>query len=141
MVPEVVTTGLQMLANTKALADKLPLMPNIEMQTMGGKIWWTNLAEYNGWKVQQNKAFGNCRILDDNDRRRAWGSEAKILELFENIVNNGTVDQNNPCLSEDNEDGANSIEVKLTKLKQLYESGLIDESDYTEKKKEILSAL
>ena len=141
MIPEVITTGLQMLATTKGLADMLPLMPNIEMPTMGGKVWWTNLAEYNGWKVQQNKLTHHCRILDDKDNRRAWGSEATIQDLFETIVNNGTIDQNNPCLSGKDTDDDITIEARLEKLKKLYESGLIDESEYSDKKKELLSEL
>ena len=140
MVPAVITTGLQMLATTKELADKLPLMPNLEMPTMGGKVWWTNLVEYDGWKVQENKITHHCRILDNNNNRRAWGGVDKIQALFETIVNNGSIDQNNPCLTSDAEDES-SIESKLAKLKHLYESGLIEESEYTEKKKEILSKL
>ena len=140
MVPAVITTGLQMLATSKELADKLPLMPNLEMPTMGGKVWWTTLVEFDGWKVQENKLLHNCRILDNNNVRRAWGSESKIKELFETIVNNGSIDQNNPCLTNEVEDES-SIEAKLTKLKHLYESGLIEEAEYTEKKKELLSEL
>jgi len=58
-------------------------MPNIPMPTMGGHVFWTDIANVNGWRLQRNRVFGNCRILDPDDVRRAWGSEASMLKVFE----------------------------------------------------------
>ena len=48
---------------------------NLEMVTMGGTIWYENIVELFGWKVQQHKLVGlqqHYRILDQNGIRRAW---------------------------------------------------------------------
>ena len=55
--------------------------PNLKFPTLGGKFFWNTLAEKNGWKVQQNKLFGNCRILAPNNWRMAWGGGG-ALEVF-----------------------------------------------------------
>lgn len=49
--------------------------PNLKMSTLGGKIFYENICEIYGWKIQQhNIALGkfHYRILDNNDMRRAW---------------------------------------------------------------------
>ena len=68
------------------LLEHLGSMPNIEMGTKGGKIFWDDLAEVDGWRLQQNKVFKNCRLLDPNDVRKAWGGESAMKKAFENIV-------------------------------------------------------
>jgi hypothetical protein len=55
------------------------------MPTMGGHIFWTEIANVNGWRLQRNKVFGNCRILDPDDVRRAWGGENAMLKAFETL--------------------------------------------------------
>jgi hypothetical protein len=60
-------------------------MPNIEKSTMGGTVFWTNIAHINGWKLQKHIVFGNCRILDPNNVRKAWGGEQAILKAFEKL--------------------------------------------------------
>lgn len=58
-------------------------MPNIPMPAMDGDIFWKNLKVCNGWRLQRNTEFGNCRILDPNNVRRAWGSLESVTRLFE----------------------------------------------------------
>lgn len=79
---DVIEQGLALLAQGK----NLPLMPNIVMPTLGGKVFWDDLAESNGWRVQQNKFTGHCRVLDPDNYRRAWGGESEIMDFFNNIV-------------------------------------------------------
>ncbi|MGE7951706.1 helix-turn-helix transcriptional regulator [Lysinibacillus xylanilyticus] len=38
-------------------------------KTMGGYIWWKNLSEYNGYRLQQNAISQHFRILDTNNYR------------------------------------------------------------------------
>src|SRR5262245_32368542 len=61
-------------------------MPNIPMKTMGGHVFWENLAEADGWRLQRNWVFGNCRILDPNNMRRAWGGRTALVKAFETLV-------------------------------------------------------
>jgi len=60
-------------------------MPNIPFPTFGGPIWWNELAEYKGWRLQQNMITHHCRILDPHNIRRAWGGKDAMKELFEEL--------------------------------------------------------
>ncbi|MBR6144838.1 MAG: hypothetical protein IKQ23_11180 [Treponema sp.] len=64
----------------------MPSLPNINFPTMGGSVFWNNLAEVNGWRVQRNNITGHCRILDADDVRRAWGGEDAIIDLFNKLL-------------------------------------------------------
>ena len=37
--------------------------------TMGGKVWWNNVENAGGFRIQQNMISGHYRILDGQDRR------------------------------------------------------------------------
>ncbi len=65
--------------------NKLPSMPTIQMKTMGGKVFWRNLANVNGWRLQKNIIVGTCRILDPDDVRRAWGGESALLKMLQDL--------------------------------------------------------
>ena len=54
-------------------------------QTMGGKIWWIDLKNVNGWRLQKNKVSRHCRILNRNDVRQAYGSEEEMTKLFDSM--------------------------------------------------------
>ncbi len=56
---------------------------NMDMPTAGGRVCW-DTVECGGWKLQRNIIFGNWRILDPGDVRRAWGTAEKQLEDFLN---------------------------------------------------------
>lgn len=77
------------------LLEELGAMPNIPTPTMGGAVFWTDLSVLNGWRVQKNWMFGNCRILDPNDVRRAWGGESQMLKAFEALMEQESPDQYN----------------------------------------------
>ena len=73
------------------LADQLEKhtlgdMINIEMPTMGGKYCWDTVAEQNGLRLQVNKFFGNARILDEYNIRRAWGSRSAMEEKLKRMT-------------------------------------------------------
>ncbi len=67
------------------LLEQLGSMPNIPTTTMGGTVFWTDIANVNGWRLQRNKVFDNCRILDPNNVRRAWGGETTMLKAFKTL--------------------------------------------------------
>lgn len=66
--------------------EKAGSMPNIKMKTMGGKVFWTDLVNESGWRLQKNNLFENCRILNPENERVAWGGESALLELFGQVV-------------------------------------------------------
>lgn len=61
-------------------------MPNITTKTMGGKVFWNDLAECKGWRIQKNTMLGNCRILNPSNERMAWGGEEAMFSAFESIL-------------------------------------------------------
>ncbi|MFJ6211551.1 helix-turn-helix transcriptional regulator [Lysinibacillus sp. NPDC092081] len=49
------------------IANNGTLLP--KEKTMGGYIWWKNLSEYNGYRLQQNVISQHFRILDTENYR------------------------------------------------------------------------
>ena len=65
-------------------------MPNIPFPTMGGHTFWTNLCEYQGYKLQQNQFTHHARILDSNDIRIAWETVNGMEKTLERMANMAT---------------------------------------------------
>ena len=90
--PDVLIKILEMLATGAEVGDKfLKLlhqdvnMPNIPTKTMGGKVWWHTIAEFKGWKIQQNYITHHARILNDKDVRVAWGTLNGMKEALKRV--------------------------------------------------------
>ncbi len=60
-------------------------MPNIPLRTNGGKVFWNELANVNGWRLQKNTVWGTCRIIDPDNIRRAWGGEEAMLKALKEL--------------------------------------------------------
>ncbi|MCD7929368.1 MAG: hypothetical protein LUF86_04325 [Clostridiales bacterium] len=73
------------LAILKLLDDEIS-MPNVQLPTMGGHVFWTNVVEYNGWRLQQNGITHHARILDNNDVRIAWGTMNGMYKVLDRLV-------------------------------------------------------
>ncbi|MBE0508237.1 MAG: hypothetical protein IBX50_16230 [Marinospirillum sp.] len=78
--------ALGILVSSPDLIERIGLLPNIKTPTMGGELWWNNLAQCDGWRVQRNSVTGHCRILDEQDVRHAWGAESKVMEFFQKVL-------------------------------------------------------
>lgn len=87
MDKEIFKIGIGIIAKNPDLLSNLGDMPNVKFQTMGGEIWWNDLASCDGWRIQQNTFFKNCRILDPNNVRRAWGGTDAMEKKFEKLAN------------------------------------------------------
>ena len=57
----------------------------LDMPTMGGKIWWDVLDSCQGWRLQHNQATGYCRILDPSGTSRAWGRQYRMEAAFKRV--------------------------------------------------------
>lgn len=53
------------LLRSLALDNLAPSYP----KTMGGKVWWTDVKNRNGWRIQRNLISGHYRLLDSNNGR------------------------------------------------------------------------
>ena len=51
-------------------------------ETADAGVFWNDLAVHKGWKIQQNKVFGQCRILGPDSRCYASIKEPEKLRLF-----------------------------------------------------------
>lgn len=80
---EMVDAFLDIVSSGKVDAFMKSLsMPNFPIKAINGKVWWNELAECNGWKLQKNTFTQTCRILDPNNVRRAWGGDNAMMDLF-----------------------------------------------------------
>lgn len=59
---------------------------NIPFPTMGGKVFWENLEECGGYVLQKNSILGNCRILNEDNIRVAWGEEGPMKAKFRELT-------------------------------------------------------
>mgnify|MGYP002677983791 FL=1 len=60
-------------------------MPNLPMKVLDKGVFWKNLSECKGWKLQQNRITGHCRILTPERVREAWGGREEMEEAFKKI--------------------------------------------------------
>ena len=134
------TEILEELSSGSEIADELRLiiernvsMPNIPFPTMGGLVFWNNIAECNGWKIQQNMLTHHARIIDSNDVRIAWGTLDEMKDLLEDLANYLKLQRE----VRKNENLATLEEIK--KLKELLDIGAIDIEEFRQKKTELMS--
>ncbi|MBN2308883.1 MAG: alpha/beta fold hydrolase [Candidatus Hydrogenedentes bacterium] len=69
--------------------DPVEMNLNLPVKTMGGKQFWSDVAIYGGWRIQENVITGHCRLLDKRDVRRAWGSLAQCRQALEDAKERG----------------------------------------------------
>ena len=88
MISSKAKLGFKILVETGKIIGILNggAMPNIPFKTLGGEVFWTNIQECQGWKLQRNGVTGHYRILDPNNIRRAWGTESAMEDLFSKFV-------------------------------------------------------
>ena len=93
MNPALIKTAEKILmliaSNPDALGkflEKAGTMPNIKMKPMNMGVFWDELTNHNGFKLQKNNVFGNCRILNPNGERIAWGGETALKEMMESFL-------------------------------------------------------
>ncbi len=49
-------------------------------QTMGGRVWWRNVEQEDGFRIQQNVISLHYRLLDQYDRRLCSSFDRKLVE-------------------------------------------------------------
>lgn len=71
--------------------DDSPLNINLQLKTLGGKQFWTDIRIQSGWRIQRNHYTHHCRILDHRNIRQAWGSFNQCQHRFDEFVKNGKI--------------------------------------------------
>ena len=52
----------------------------LKVPTLGGKYIWSDIYLLADWRIQKNIMTGHYRLLDDRNKRRAWGSYDHCLD-------------------------------------------------------------
>lgn len=114
-------------------------MPNIPFPTMGGHTFWTNLCEYQGYKLQQNQFTHHARILDSNDIRIAWETVNGMEKTLERMANMATKSINAANMV--HKKNIVDVEDQLISIKKLYDQGIFTKEEFELRKQEILSQI
>ena len=113
-------------------------LPNIPTPTLGGEVFWNNIAEYGGWKLQQNMFTHHARILNSDNVRIAWGTINGMIKAMDRMVA-----QLNKYDYQRNDESGNKVALmdELKKLKELLDIGAITQSEFDGKKEKIMKKL
>lgn len=74
--------------NVKDILEILDIefnLPNIKMKVTDGGIFWSDIAEYKGLRLQQNDISKSARIIDKNNYRIAWGTVNGMLKVMDRM--------------------------------------------------------
>ena len=83
---EAFSLGTEVSDDLMKIIESESSMPNIPFPTMGGLVFWRNIAEFNGWKFKQNMLTQHARILDSDDVRIAWGTVDEMSRIMEKMI-------------------------------------------------------
>jgi len=125
---------LRKIVENTSLVSKIQCNINLELKTTDSEIFWEVIAESDGWKFEKNDFLALIRLLDPMNNRKVWGSARKMYDICRNFLFaelKSESDIKSKYLYA-------TVEERLTKLKSLFEKGLINESDFENTKKEIL---
>ena len=104
---------------------------------MGGEVFWNNIAEYGGWKLQQNMITHHARILNSDNVRIAWGTINGMIKAMDRMAAQLHKYEKKKETSGDRI----TLMEELKKLKELLDMEAITQREYDEKKKKIMDQL
>lgn len=58
---------------------------SLPLKTTGGTQLWTDHANRDGFRIQQNALTGHWRLIDSDDVRQAWGTEAECQSKLDEL--------------------------------------------------------
>ena len=76
-----ITLAGQMRGGDSAEASR----SSIPMPTLGGMQYWADELFFHKWRIQRNVFTGHYRLLDEKDRRHAWGTYDQCRAVLEQI--------------------------------------------------------
>ncbi|GAB2593802.1 SHOCT domain-containing protein [Nitrincola alkalisediminis] len=105
---------------------------NLEIATLGGKLWWRDLAVVGGWKLQQNNLTSHVRILNPSDIRKAWGSRKALDDAMGLVVSQI---RSQKFVADHNQE---PLVARVKKLKLLLDKELITPEEFEARRAKIL---
>ena len=121
-----------------SILDSELSLPNIPFPTMGGEVFWNDIAEYNGWKIQQNMFTHHARILDDGNIRIAWGTLNGMLKALDRMV--AALHKYEKSDDEVHTDKERAMH-ELRLLKELLDIGAITKDEFQSKKEALMKQI
>ena len=104
------------------LLDKEIALPNIPFPVCPEFFVWDTVCEINGWKLQQNMMTRHARIVDNKNIRKAWGTINGMIRAMDRMA-------------ESLQKSEHIAIEKLKKLKELWDCGIITQSEYETKQR------
>lgn len=103
------------------------------VKTSGGEEWWKNLENFQGWKLQINKACGKCRLLDSNNLRRvSWLNEASMYRTCYELFGDKSSPQTRLIYSDYGQSGNNNTCLNKSQYDRSVDASNSDWYDYIE---------
>jgi pimeloyl-ACP methyl ester carboxylesterase len=89
MIRRILCVGLVLLTKLTGSAGRLggqePAAEKFPVPTLGGKQFWADELFFHQWRIQRHSLTGHCRLLDEHDRRHAWGTYDDCQTILERI--------------------------------------------------------
>lgn len=119
---------------------------NIETKVTDGGVWWENVRQKKGWKLQKHVLTGHFRIISPNKIRKAWGADREeMIDIFEELtyVEKPQKEQTTTTQSATNQVKPSKQEVlaQLKDLGELMENGVLTKEEFETAKKKLLKEL
>lgn len=80
------TDSMLILKRNPIMVSEIGDCPNMELPTLGGEVFWDDIDNEYGWRLQYNKVTKHARIIDDKNIRRAWGILNVMQEKFKRLT-------------------------------------------------------
>ena len=77
---------LEVISNNPQFLKDIQGNFNIDFPTAGGEVFWNELAEYHGWRFQENDFTKHVRLLDPTNTRRAWGTQQQLVDYCRSFL-------------------------------------------------------
>lgn len=61
---------------------------NWPTKTLGGAQFWTDVRYAGNWRIQQNSETQHCRLLNQNNVRKAWGNRLHCDQVLNQAIAN-----------------------------------------------------
>ena len=83
---EILQRTLEVVSEHPELLKEIQGYFNIDFITAGGFVFWKDLAEYHGWRFQENELTKHIRLIDPTNFRRAWGKRRQLVDYCRSFL-------------------------------------------------------
>ncbi len=131
----VLASGGELASKAENIMKKELNMPNLKLPVMDDGVFWNDIAECKGLKLQQNTVTKSARIIDSNGVRVAWGTYNGMQMVINRLCKEFV-----PELYGTHNDRMGALD-ELEKIKELLDKKIITVDEFEEKKLKILNRI